>query len=96
MSRQMRPGRAERLALVRRCDSCLLAKLSRLDRTIVELRFGLDADGIIYTPTEVARIFRCTIYRVASLEGKAFVRLARLVEERDRLLSAVLDEERGF
>lgn len=51
------------------------ARLSRRQREIVKLRYGIGNDGIVYTLGNTAMILKMTISRVRSIESRALLKL---------------------
>ena len=51
-----------------------LKSLTYKEREVIKLRHGL-SDGFTYTRREVGEIFKVTIGRIRSLEGKAIAKL---------------------
>ena len=60
----------------------MLKKLSRREREIIHLRFGL-GDGRRHTLAEVGRIFKLTRERIRQIEARALARLREPRYSRD-------------
>ena len=71
----------------------LLEKMSPREKKILELRFGLEKDGVAHTLRDTAKHFGITRERVRQIEAACMLKLRKMMEEQEKEAEARLTKK---